>query len=566
MTTFPNHPGTQKGHDYALRVASGEVEACKWVRLACERHLADLEKSETEAFPYYFDPEKSERVMRFLGLLPHTKGRWRGKNLDLEPWQAFIVLSIFGWLSMSTGKRRFRSASVYCPRKNGKSLISGGLGLYMLVADGEKGAEVYSLATTMEQAWACWKPAREMVTMRPKLQAAAKIRFYGGQNPTSPIAALVLPDASVFKPLTGSPGDGQSPSCAILDELHEWERDDGLQTMRTGMGAREQPLLLIISTAGVNLAGPCIDDWKDCEKLLEGAHEDDAKFAIIYTCDDEDDWTSDVALRKANPNYGVSVDPVGLRNDQLVATRDVTKQAHFKTKHLNKFVSGAKTWLNMENWKRCEVEGLSMDDFAGERCWVGIDAASKTDLFALTAVFKRDDKVYLFAENFLPEETADMPENKRFLDWAKAGWITLTPGARVNMLTVEERLRQWAAQFTIVEVAYDPREMNQFVLSVSEWADFPLVETIQSPANMSGAFKEMEALVASATLRVRKDPCLRWQASNCQLKQSRGGGTTKLFYVTKSRRSEKIDAIISASMALGRQMQDSGNVAGIAFL
>jgi len=566
--TFKDHPLTQAGHQYALDVAEGRLPACKYARLACERHLNDLENSETTEFPYYFDPAKAEKALRFLGLLPHVKGEWRGQKVKIEPWQAFIVSSIFGWMDMRTGFRRFRHASTYIPRKNGKSLLAGGIGLYMLVADGEKGAEVYSLATTMEQAWACWKPAREMVEMLPQLQEKAKIRLYGGKNPTTPIAALVLPDASVFKPLTGSPGDGQSPSCAILDELHEWERDDGLQTMRTGMGARRQPLLFIISTAGTNLAGPCISDWRDCEKLLSGAHKDESKFAIIYSLseDDDVDWTKEDALRLANPNYGVSVNPVSLREDQLAAARDVTKQAHFKTKHLNIFVSGSKAWLNIEKWKRCEEPGLKIEDFAGERCWVGVDAASKTDLFSISFLFKRESRIYIFVENYLPQETADLPENKRFRDWAAEGWMKLTPGARVDASVVEARIQEANTMFNIVELAYDPREMNQLALSMSRWAGFPLVEMVQSPANMSAAFKELEALVVSGTLRTQTDPCLRWQASNCQLKEARGGGTTKLFYITKDRRGDKIDAIIASSMALARQMNDQQAVAGFAFL
>jgi phage terminase large subunit-like protein len=551
---FPNHPHTQRGHQYALDVVEKRILACKWVRLACKRHLSDLEKSETDAFPYYFDPQKSEKMLRFLSLLPHVKGEWRGQKLTVEPWQAFIFMNLFGWVSMATGKRRFRNASVYVPRKNGKSLLAGGLGLFMLVADGEKGAEVYSMATTMEQAWACWKPAREMVDQLPALQAAAKIRLYGGKNPTTPIAALVLPDASVFKPLTGSPGDGQSPSCAILDELHEWEKDDGLQTMRTGMGARSQPILFIISTAGTNLSGPCIDDWRDCEKLLEGAHEDETKFAVIYTIDDGQDWTSEDAIRMANPNYGISVNPVSLRADQLVAARDVTKQAHFKTKHLNLFVAGSKSWLNIEKWKNCEDSTLKLSDFHGEACWLGIDAASKTDLYSLALMFRRGPKVAFFTRSFLPEDTAKTPENKRFMDWAEAGWLTLTPGARVDEKVVEDAIREIAQTFNVQEAAYDPREMNQLALRLAADAGYPLIEVPQSPAMLSSAYKEMEALVESQMLVVQPDPCLRWQASNCQLKEARGGHATKLWFITKARHRDKIDGMVSGAMALSRLM------------
>lgn len=555
---YPKHPKTQVALNYAESVVAGRILACKWVKLACNRHLKDLDRSETDEFPYYFDPVASERALSFLSRLPHVKGEWRGKPVKLEPWQCFIVSSLFGWRKQSDGYRRFRTASVYVPRKNGKSLLAGGIGLYLFVGDGEPGAEIYSLATTIMQAWACWKPARDMVELLPKLKEQAGIRVYGGKNPNAPVAALVREDSSVFKPLTGCPGDGQSPSGAILDELHEWTSDDGLQTMRTGMGARRQPMLFIISTAGVNLSGPCIDDWRDCEKLLQDLHTDETKFAIIYTLDEGDDWTSLESLKKANPNYGISINADGIRNDQEVAARDVTKQAHFKTKHLNLFVSGSNAWLNIEKWAQCEMD-LALEDFRGERAWVSIDAASKTDLFALVIVFRREGKTYVFTRAYLPEETARMPENKKYLDWAEQGWLTLTPGARTDQIVVEEQLREWSLMFAIQSVAFDPREMNQFALRVSTWASFPLIEIPQSPAMLSAAYKELEALVNTGTIVFQRDPCLRWQASNCQLKEARGGGPVKLWFVTKPRYQDKIDAVVAIAMALSRQMLDQGD-------
>lgn len=558
---YSEYQYVHRGVQYAIDVLEGRIPACKWVRLACRRFFTDLDRADAGAMPFAFDPRKAERRLKFAAMLPHVKGRWRGQLWDPDPWQCFIIMNVHGWVHLGTGMRRFRTVDVFVPRKNGKSFMAGSEGLFMLALDGEHGAEIYSLATTMEQAWHCWKPARDMVQLMPNLREKTGIRVFGGLNPTAPMAALTLPDSSVFKPLCGTPGDGQSPSCAILDELHQWKTDEGLQTMKTGMGARSQPIIFIISTAGVNIAGPCDKEWQDCQKLLEGIHEDDTKFAVIYTIDEGDDWTTEASLIKANPGYGISIDPIGLRADQLAAVRDVRLQADFKTKHLNIWVSASSAWINIEQWKQCETD-VKPEDLKGEKAHLSADAASKTDLFCLNATVPKDGKVFHFVRSYIPTETANLPENKHYLVWAKNGWLNIIPGSRVDQSVVEKDLQEWTKLFRVQDFAYDPREMNDFVMRVQKWANFPLVEITQSPASMSAAYKEFEALYKSKQLVVQKDECLRWQASNAQLKEAQGGGPTKLFFVTKANHASKIDAIVSGCMGVARllaaQSQDSG--------
>jgi phage terminase large subunit-like protein len=561
---YSEYKYTSRGVQFAIDVLEGRQIACKWVRLACRRFFNDLDRADCGAMTYVFDPRKSERRLRFASLLPHVKGKWRGQLFDPDPWQCFIIMNVHGWIDKDTGMRRFRTADVFVPRKNGKSFIAGGEGLFMFALDGEHGAEVYSLATTMEQAWHCWKPARDMVQLMPNLREKTGIRIFGGLNPTAPMAALTRDDSSVFKPLCGTPGDGQSPSCAILDELHQWKTDEGLQTMKTGMGARSQPLIFIISTAGVNIAGPCDKEWQDCQKLLEGIHEDDTKFAIIFTIDEGMDWTTEEALKMANPGYGISIDPVGLRADQLAAVRDVRLQADFKTKHLNIWVSAASAWINIERWKECEQD-VTLEQFRGEKAHISADAASKTDLFCLSAVIPKDGKTHFFSKAYIPSETANQPENKHYLIWAEHGWITIIPGSRVDQSVVEEQLREWSKIFRIQDFAYDPREMNDFVMRVQKWANFPLVEINQSPASLSAAYKEFEALYKSKALVVQKDECLRWQAGNAQLKEAQGGGPTKLFFVTKPNHQSKIDGIVSGCMAVARLLVAQTSTSGFHF-
>jgi phage terminase large subunit-like protein len=563
------HPHIEKANGYARDIIAGRVPACKWVRKACERHLDDLERAKAKAWPYEFAPAKAERVCRFAELMPHVKGRWarkdpitrRASRITLEPWQCFIIACLFGWVKKRSGMRRFRRASIYIPRKNAKSTTACIIGWWMFAKDDEPGAEVYSGATSEKQAWEVFGPARQMGVLEPDLVS--------GVGATINARSIVrLGDNAKFEPVIGKPGDGASPHLAIVDEYHEHPDSTHYDTMKTGMGAREQPLILIISTAGDNLSGPCRDDWLDCEKLLDGVIEDDTHFAIIWTIDDGTDWTSEAALAMANPNWGVSVNPDIILPDQRAAIRDVTKQATFKTKHLNVWVSAKGGWLNMEKWKSCGDPDLKIEDFAGCECWVGLDAASKIDMTSLVVVFRRGDDGYAaFARHYIPEETVALPQNAHYRKWRDAGHLVETPGARVDFTVIEDDLKAWSAQFNIQQLAFDPKELNDFVNRVGLWASFTRVEVPQGPQLMSEPMKEMEALVASGKLHHACDPVLTWMASNVIRKEARGGGPVKYYYPTKARAENKIDGVVALIMALSRAMlANSGPTPGIAFV
>ena len=259
---FPLMKAAEK---YAKDVVAGKILVCKWIQLLAQRHLDDLAASKRKDFPYKFDPAKAEKVAKFLQLLPHTKGKWGGKKqlIKLEPWQLFSVCVPFGWVRKKDGTRRYRTILVFVPRKNGKSIIGGGVGLYMFVADGEFGAEVYSGATTEKQAWEVFRPAKLMVERTDDLR-----EHYGVDVNASNM--VVLADGSRFEPVIGKPGDGSSPSCSVVDEYHEHQDSTLYDTMETGMGAREQPIMLVITTAGSSIGGPCHQLIRDSERMLEG--------------------------------------------------------------------------------------------------------------------------------------------------------------------------------------------------------------------------------------------------------------------------------------------------------
>ncbi|MCA8291952.1 terminase large subunit [Burkholderia vietnamiensis] len=292
-------------NQYIDDVLAGRIVACKWVRLACERQRRDLARAEMgdPEFPYRFDNDAATRICEFIELLPHTKGRWARtrQSIRLEPWQAFILTTVFGWLHVDSGLRRFRRAYEEVARKNAKSTKSSGIALYLFAADGEPGAEVYSAATTRDQAKIVFDDARAMALREPDMCAALGVEILQHQ--------LLTDDGSKFLPLSaeGSTLDGLNVHGGVIDELHAHKTRAVFDVIDSGTGARDQSLLWLITTAGSDLTGICYEQRTHVTKILEGVFVDETFFGIIFTLDDGDDWSDPSVWIKANPNLGVSV-------------------------------------------------------------------------------------------------------------------------------------------------------------------------------------------------------------------------------------------------------------------
>lgn len=537
-----SHPHVASLEAYVSGVLSGEILACKWIRLACERHRRDREAK--ASFPYKFDSDKAERACKFAEFFPHVKGKWAAKQekLKLEPWQCFALGSMFGWVNKKTGLRRYRKARLYLPRKNGKSLLVAPVGLYMLTADGEPGAEVYSGATSEKQAWEVFGPARQMAKMVPDFSAA-----YGVEVNAKSLTRAG--DMAKFEPVIGKPGDGSSPHCSITDEYHEHATDEQLATMETGMGAREQPLSIVVSTAGDNVAGPCRDDWLDCQKVLEGVNEDDRLFALIYTVDQEDDWTSESSLRKANPNFDISVSGEFLVAQLRDAINNPRKQGHFKTKHLNMWVQARDAFINMQRWAECK-RPLKLEDFKGKRCFLGMDLASKIDLTAIELLFPMEDGQFArFGRYYLPEETVQLPENQHYQGWHKDGHLIATDGNQTDYFHVLEDIKQLAEEFEIEKLAYDPHNATMLVTALQE-EGLPMVSFGPTVLNFSEPMKQIEAMIKDRKLLHDGDPVMNWAMSNVTAKLDRKDNV----FPNKERPENKIDPFVALCMAMGVAM------------
>lgn len=540
-------PLVKAAEDYAKRVIAGKIPACKWIILLCQKHLDDLDQAKSDGFPFYFDPAKAEKVAKFLQLLPHTKGKWAGKRelVKLEPWQLFSVCIPFGWIRKKDNTRRYRTILIFVPRKNGKSIIGGGIGLYMLTADGEFGAEVYSGATTEKQAWEVFRPAKLMVERTPAL----KEHFAVEVNASN---ICRLEDGSRFEPVIGKPGDGSSPSCSIVDEYHEHKDSTLFDTMETGMGAREQPVMLVITTAGSSIGGPCHQLVRDSERMLEGVLKRDDLWSALYALDEGDDWTSEDVLIKANPNYGVSIAGDFLLARQRDAMQSASKQATFRTKHLNEWVGAKNAWLNMLRWRQCP-ERKTLAELEGRPCFIGLDLASKIDIAGNILLFPpvADDPFWhVHGRYYLPEARVieELDGNTdRYREFDALGLLTLTDGEVIDFEVIKEDLREFSGRFDVQQVAYDPWQATQLAQEM-ESEGVLMVEVRQTVQNISEPMKEVEALVLQKKLAHGDCPILTWMASNVVAKLD----VKDNIYPNKERPENKIDGIVGLIMALSR--------------
>ncbi|HDB0091444.1 terminase TerL endonuclease subunit [Pseudomonas aeruginosa] len=534
---------------YASDVVGGAIVACRYVKLACQRFLNDLDRQGDDDWPYVFDEAKADRAVKFMQLMPHTKGKWSASKSKLvfEPWQVFIEANIFGWVKKDTGKRRFREAYEEIPRKNGKSARLAARGIYLFAADGESGAEVYSGATTEKQAFEVFRPAWMMAHKLENLRNRFGIELSGNQKNPGPM--FVMEDMSKFETVIGNPGDGASPHASLVDEYHEHDTDALVDTMQTGMGAREQPLLSIITTAGSNLGGPCYEKRRDVIRILEGQTIDETIFGIIYTIDEDDPWDDPASLIKANPNYGVSVFPDFLLAQLQQAKRSASKQNAFRTKHLNQWVGARTVWMNMLAWQR-QKRDFTIADMAGCRCWMALDLASKKDVAALVMLFEKAGQFYCIPRFYAPEAAAE--ENEKYQNFALEGHLVLTPGSMTDYAFIEADILDLAKQIDLQDTAFDDWQANYLITRLSN-TSIPVVDFNQTVKNMSDPMKEVEARVIARTLWHDGNPVMTWMMGNVAAKID----AKENIYPRKENDNDpncKIDGPVTLIMAMGRAL------------
>jgi phage terminase large subunit-like protein len=548
---------------YARKVVAGKIVVGRLVRLACERHLADLKTGHKRGLR--FDRVEAQAAIDFWAMCPHLKGRkWSGQGIVLEPWQAFIIALVYGW-KRADGRRRFRVVWIEMGRKNGKSTLAYPAALHNLTVDGEPGAEVYSCATKKDQAKIVYDMARRAVIRTPELLEVLTpyVHSVVNEETWAKLEALGA-DADTL--------DGLNPSCVICDEVHKWKGRELWDVIDTATGAREQPLIWVVTTAGPEGEESVYgQEHGYTRQVLEGVVEDDSRFGYIACLDADDDWKDPKNFVKANPNLGVSV-----QADEIAGAVEKAKHSPSSANAVKRLRLGIRTqdadaWIPLTLWDSLRDSRVSMEKLKGFPCWGGLDLASESDFAALSLLFPLDEvagELVPAADSTKPDiyglvHRLWMPPEARYererklreivKPWMHAGHVVAHQGDSIDQDAIEAEVLRIAEEYDLMCLAYDPFNAGMLAQhlaanGVNVW------KFVQSMNSFAPAVKRFDELLSNKRIRHDGNPCVRWMADNVVLVQS--GAGARMPSRKKSR--NKIDGIVSSVESVGASMSSEG--------
>jgi phage terminase large subunit-like protein len=538
--------------DYCHDVLSGEIIACQKHKWACQRFLRDIKREGTEEFPYVFNEEKALRFLKWMTLFKHTKGKLAGQHIEPHPIQIFVFGNIYGWVHKDTGLRRFKKSYWQVARKNAKSQSLSCVGSYESSAFGENMAEVYIGATKTEQSRIVWNEIKAQIQGCDFLKGKYKIAYGKIEHLKSgSFIAALSKDA-------GKTGDGLNVQCGIIDEYHAHPTSEIYDVLVSGMGARPQPLMMIITTAGFELQHPCYSvEYQYVSKILDPNNpiENDEYFVMINELDKDDDIKDERNWEKANPILCSYEEGIAYLRGELKAALDVPeKMRNFLTKNMNVWVDMKDNgYMDMSKWSACGQD-FDLSIIEGMECTVGVDLSAKIDLTSVGFEFKKDGKYIVLSHSFMPEDTLD---RKRKTDkvpydlWVKQGWITTTPGAVVDYNFIKSYIKNFEQQYKVKirEICADPWNATQFMQDM-EAEGYTVVEIRQGIQTLGGATKDFREQVYQGNVIHNNNPVLTWAISNAVTRQD----ANENIMLDKSKSTERIDPIAAVLNAHVRAM------------
>tara|TARA_R110000744_G_scaffold278092_2_gene390382 strand:- start:10735 stop:12312 length:1578 start_codon:yes stop_codon:yes gene_type:complete len=500
---------------------------------------------------YIYDEVEADRAVAFIEtMIRHSKGELAGKLLMLEDWQKEdIIKPLFGTKHAETGLRKYRTCYVEIPRKNGKSTLGAAIALYMLFADSEKGAEVFSCAGDRAQASIIFNLAKSMVEMSPQLFKRAKVYRNSILNPSK---------GNTYKTLSSDASlqHGHNAHAVLFDELHTQPNRDLWDTMVTSTGARTQPLIMAITTAGASkLDGNiCWEVHNYAVKVKEGIITDDTFLPVVYAASAEDDIQLEETWKKANPNYGVSIRKDYMEQEAKKATEIVSYENTFKRLHLNIWTSSITKWISDAAWLENYYD-FDISKLKHKKCWGGLDLASTRDLSSFVLIFPMEDDTYIILPYFfVPRDTIYtrvMKDKVPYNEWERNNHLIISEGDVQDYEVIRREINLLREKFNIVSIAFDRWNSSQLVINLSN-DGCNLSPFGQGYASMSAPTKELEKMVLKKQINHLNNPILRWQLSNVSLRTD----PAENIKVDKARSTEKVDGIVATVMALGEYMTD----------
>jgi len=539
-------------HAYIDGVVDGSVISCRFVKLAVQRYLSDLAVGANRGI--WFDVDVANTWLDFFpAVLKHSKGKWAGKPFELLTWEKFVIWNLFGF-KREDGTRRFRTSYIRIAKKNGKTTLAAGIGLGLMVVDGEAGAEIYSAATKMEQAKLSWDEAKKMVRKSPDLQKY--VTEYANE--------LIMPSTeSKFVPLGADAKtlDGPNPHGILIDELHAHKSSDVWDILTQGTDAREQPLLFAVTTSGYNINGIAHDQDVYLINILEGIYEDDSYFGVIYTLDEGDDWQDEKNWYKANPGLGVCIKLDSMREKFRKAVRSIGEQNAFLCKRMNLWTTQQKKFIDMNAWAKCGGV-IDIDTLIGKPCLNAVDMSTCKDITADLKLFDLPDgKTFIHTRFYCPKDTAIKRSNEDkvpYLKWAAEGWITLTDGNVIDHEFIRGQIRKDHQTYNVEAMAFDPWNFEsdrQELIKPTDGSqpldESKIIEFKQTIANMSAPTKEVESNILSGKYVHNNNPVLTWMMNNVAVYTD----PNENIRPVKNKSFERIDGVVALIMATGLRLK-----------
>lgn len=523
---------------YASDVVLGYKVVNRKVIAACTRYLSDIKRADQNdpTFPYILDDDSAGHICSFVERFPMVKGK---KGLiALLDWQVFFFVNVYGWVERDLGWRRFQTAYLEMPKKQGKSTIVAPVALYGLCMDDEEGAEVYCAAVSREQAKVVWQIAHQMAMRTPAFRERFGVEC-GAQ------AITHAPSGSTFQALSKEAKslEGKNPSLALVDELHRHQTREVWDILDESRGAREQPLIIAITNSGSDKSSICYEQRTYGVRVLNG-YKDETFFALIYGIDDEDidKWDQPETWYKAQPSLGHSVSEASVARLCRKAKSMPGARSSFMRYQLGIWSQGETAWMRADLWAACENKSITEESMAGQRCSVGFDLASKKDLAAMVAVFENDGKLKVISRLYLPK--ARLEDNPSYKAWEIDGYITATEGETIDFSVIEADFLEWIKLFDVENAPYDPHQAHQFATRMQA-KNAPMIEFAQNAKNYSEPMKEIERCVIDGDLQHDGNEAMTWMIENVVIEPDRNEN----IFPRKERKESKIDGPVAMIMA-----------------
>lgn len=519
---------------YAEDVLSEKIVTGNYIKLAAARFFKLMSDER-----YEFREDKVEQVCEFISIIHHYTGKHAGKPFILEAWQEWIVASMYGFYLKGTNERLVQSAYIEMARKQGKSAFASALCLYHLIADGEMNAEVYMAANSKDQAKVSFNMASNFSKMLdPGKEFLDPYRDTIKYERTLSFLKVLAADSSKL--------DGPNASMYLIDEYHAAKNSGVKDVLQSSQGMRENPMAVIITTAGFDRLGVCYQYREMCTEVVSGLKEDDTLFIAIYCLDKEDDWKDEAVWVKSNPNLGVTVQTKYIKTQVKKAINTPSDEVGIKTKNLNIWCDAEKIWIK-DDYILAASANVNLEDYRGLDCFIGVDLSSTSDLTAFSVMILTTEKMVWKTFYFLPEAALTEKRFKELYgEWARQGALCITPGNVVDYDFILNKIMEIGQILNIVTIGYDSWNATQFVINCTE-KGLPMEPYSQSIGNFNKPTKELERLLLSGVAVIDNNIINRHCFRNVVMARDKNGNTKP----SKQFEEKKIDGVIAMIEALG---------------